>query len=862
MKTERRKEVEALFDAALDRPRSERTVWLDGACAGDAALRAEVAGLLAAHDRATGILDLSPRRMAALLGPDYDTIDVVPRVGPYRLVREVGRGGMGSVYLAERDDDHYRQQVAVKILRRGLDTDELVRRFVAERQILATLQHPNIARLLDGGMTSDGRPYYVMEFVDGEHLDAYCDSRRLSIEARLELFCVVVRAVQHAHRNLVVHRDLKPSNVLVTADGEVKLVDFGIAKLLDPDAFPDAAPLTRTGLRLMTPEYASPEQVRGMAITTATDVYGLGLVLYELLAGRHPHRLRGRSATEIERIILTEEPPRPSAALTQVDEVQSDGVPVRVTPEQIAAARGLPVERLCRRLRGDLDRIVLCALRKEPDRRYQSAAQLADDIERYLRGKPVAARGDSVAYRARKFAGRHVWGVAAGASIVVLLAGYAATVTMQAREVRAALDQARLEAEKAEQVTAFTMGLFETGDPAAMKSDSMTVRDLLQHGVDRAERLGSQPATQAQLFDVIGRVYQNLGEYARAQLFLERALALRRRTLGARHPATAESLDHVAGLLLVRGQYAAAESLYREALALQRAALGEPHATIARTLAGLGSLLQERGHYAGAERLAREALAMRRELYGGQHPEVAQSLSSLAVTLQLQGRYAEAEALFRDALAMRRRLFGDEHPEVATAMSNLGLLLIQRGELAPADSLYRASLALRRRMLGNDHPDVAASVGLLGVLLRREGDIVGAESTYHAAIALIRRSLGPDHPNLAHSLNGLALVLRDKGDLRGADSLYREVLAIRRRALGDEHPAIATSLYQLGVLRQEEGDVSAAESLLVQSLQMRRKLLGDSHPHVAESARQLVLLYERSGRREEAAPFRTLLRGH
>jgi serine/threonine-protein kinase len=798
--------------------------------------------------------------VAALLGHDYDTLDAVPRVGPYRLVREVGRGGMGSVYLAERDDDHYRQQVAVKILRRGLDTDELVRRFVAERQILATLQHPHIARLFDGGVTSDGRPYYVMEYVDGEHLDVYCDRRQLSIDARLALFCLVVRAVQHAHRNLVVHRDLKPSNVLVTADGEVKLVDFGIAKLLDPDASPDVVPLTRTGLRLMTPEYASPEQMRGACITTATDVYGLGLVLYELLSGRRPHRLRGRSASEAERIILTEEPPRPSAAVMQSEEVQWDGVPVHITPEQIAAARGLHAERLCRKLRGDLDRIVLCALRKEPDRRYQSAAQLADDIERYLKGKPVAARGDSVAYRARKFAIRHVWGAAASVSFVLLLAGYAATVTMQAREVRAALDQARLEAEKAEQVTAFTMGLFETGGPSTLQTDSMTVRDLLSRGVERAERLGGQPATQAQLFDVVGRVYQNLGEYGKAQPFLERALELRRHTLGARHPATAESLDHLAGLLLARGRYSAAESLYRDALALQRAVLGEPHAKIARTLAGLGSLLQERGDYVGAERLAREALEMRRTLYGPEHPEVAQSLGSLAFTLQLQGRYGEAEPLFRDVLAMRRHLFGDEHPEVATAMSNLGLLLVQRGQLAPAESLYQASLALRRRLLGNEHPDVAASIGLLGVLLRREGDIAGAESTYHAAIALARRSLGAEHPNLAHSLNGLALVLRDKGDLRGADSLFHEVLAIRRRVLGDEHPAIATSLFQIGVVRQEEGDVPAAESLLLQSLQMRRKLLGDAHPQVAESARQLVLLYERSGRREEAAPYRALLR--
>ncbi|MDF1502393.1 serine/threonine-protein kinase [Roseisolibacter sp. H3M3-2] len=834
-----RARVEALFDALLDREPGDWRGWLTEQC-GDPAVRAEVAALMRAHERAEGVLDAPAGDALSRL--DARLEERLAAVGPYRIVREIGRGGMGTVYLAHRDDGQFARAVAVKVLRRGLDAEDVVRRFLAERQILASLEHPNIARLLDGGVAPDGRPYIVMEHVDGAPIDAWCDERRAPVAVRVRLVRDVARAVHAAHRALVVHRDLKPSNILVTDDGTVKLMDFGIAKSLDPLAGAHTAPLTRTGLRVMTPEYAAPEQVLGLPVTTATDVYGLGLVLYELLVGRRPQRPRDRSLHAIERAVCETEPPRPSAAAVRDDLARGEP-----TAAQLALRCGTTASRLGRQLGGDLDRIVARALHKAPDRRYPSAEGLALDLERHLDGRPVAARGDSMAYRARKFVVRHRWAVAAAAVIVVLLAGYAATVTVQASRVRRALAQALLEAEKAEQVTDFTLGLFEAVDGDAAARGGLTVRELLARGAARAERLDAQPGAQAQMLDVVGRVHQRLGDYAAAAPYLERALSLRRQTFGAAHDATAESMYHLAVLQAARGRYRPAEALYREALAAQVALHGEGHPRVARTRDGLGQLLQDRGDYAGAERLTRAALAARRAHHGPVHPDVAASLVHLSYQLQLQGRIAAAEAPTLEALAMRRRLFGESHADVASSTTALGLLRTQQGRLAEAESLQTVALALRRRLQGAEHPEVAQTLGLIAAVQRRQRRLAQAESTYHAAIALTRRALGDEHPDVAHATNGLALTLRDQGRLAEADSVQRVVLALRRRILGDDHPAVAMTLHQLGVLQQRRGRPDAGVPLLERALTIRRGVLGVTHPLTLESARELAALKRVAG---------------
>src|SRR5690606_33623906 len=457
--------LRVLLDQALDLPPERRDAFLSEACGDDAALRAELEALLEAEARAGTLLESPVAERAGELveqlvqaAPEPDAL-LGHQVGAYRLLHEIGRGGMGSVYLAERMDGQFEQRVAVKLLRRGLDTDDVLRRFLAERQILASLSHPQIAHLLDGGATPDGRPYLVMEYVEGEPIDVYCDARRLTIVERLARFLGVARAVQYAHRNLGVHRDLQPANILVTAQGGVKLLDFGIAKLLEAGGEAESEQHTLAGFRMMTPEYASPEQVRGEAVTTASDVYQLGLLLYELLAGDRPYRLAGRSPSEIERVICQEQAPRPSTTLLPRRGTDSGGDPVpRTTPEQAAAARRTTPQRLHRQLRGDLDAIISTALRKEPQERYASAEALVEDLERWLAGQPVRARGDAWTYRARRFAGRHRWALSAAAAFVLLLGAYAATVSVQASRVRRALAQARLEAEKSAEVTEFLIG--------------------------------------------------------------------------------------------------------------------------------------------------------------------------------------------------------------------------------------------------------------------------------------------------------------------------------------------------------------------------------------------------------------------
>jgi len=674
--TDRWNEIETLFESALDRPREERITWLYGTC-DDPKLRAEVERLLKAHERASGILDTP-----ASLAPE--PLDVQgQRLGPYRLLREIGRGGMSAVYLAEREDP-YRQHVAVKLLRPGLATSDLVRRFLAERQILATLDHPNIARLLDGGVSDDGRPYFVMEYVEGQPITDYCDAHRLSVDDRLVLFEQVCEAVQYAHRNLVVHRDLKPSNIFVTDDGEVKLLDFGIAKLLDPEAVPAAAPHTRTGARPMTLEYASPEQIQGDPITTATDVYALGVVLYELLTGRRPHSTDGTTAGEIERFVCEREPLPPSDAVGKGDDA----------PEKAARARSTSANALQRTLRGDLDTIVQKALRKEAERRYASAEQFAADLERHRTGQPVKARPATIGYRVRKFAERHRGGVAVAVLFVLLLGGYAATVTLQAQRIAEERDRARLEAMKTLHVKDFLIELFGSAGPSA--GDTTALLEVLAGGADRVRRdLAGHPEIRAEMLSALGAVYTQLG------------------------------------------QTDAARPLVEEALAARRSFFSEPHAEVAATLSNLAALEQQAGRPGRAEALYREALDQVRAVRGEGHIAVAQAKNDLAALLETQGRSGAAADLYAEALPVYRRELGSAHGQTATLLMSLAALTCDDGDDA-AVSLYGEALTLERERLGEPNERLATIHGDLGTCLGRLGHFEAAERHLLTGLRYVR----------------------------------------------------------------------------------------------------------------------------
>jgi serine/threonine-protein kinase len=829
MPAERWRRIEALFDEAAALPAGERPAFLSRACGADLELRAEVESLLAADEQADGFL------AEPVVSGATPPVSLAGRlVGVYRVESKLGEGGMSTVYLAVRADDAYHKKVALKVLGYGAERTDLSARFRAERQILASLDHPGIARLLDGGTTEDGRPYLVMEYIEGLPLDRYCDEHRLGLEARIDLVLQVCAAVQYAHQNLVVHRDIKPSNILVAADGVPRLLDFGIAKLLEGAELPGTLDPTLTGQRLMTPQYASPEQVQGGAITTATDVYSLGVLLYVLLTGRLPYRVPGSGADALQRAVVEQDPDRPSTAVARATREEGPRPSERVageTPTQdaLSAARGLRPPQHRRKLRGDLDNIVLTALRKEPERRYASVGHLSEDLRRYREQLPVAARPATLGYRVRKFVGRHKVGVGAAATALAVILGLAATMTVQAIRLARQRDEIRAERDKALEVRGFLEEVFAGSDPAEARGETVTARELLDKGASRVmAKLEGQPETQAALALAIGKVYLGLGLNDQATPLLQRSLAQRQRLHGDSHPDVADSLLALSVLDQNRGDLAQAEARQRRALAIQRRHLGDGDRRVGDTLTDLSVTLLARARYPEAETVVREALAIHRGSSGGQEA-VAYDLNNLASVLRRSGRLAEAEATYRDALAAARAVFGPAHPQLARTINNLGVVLRDRGDLAGAEPLMREALAMSRRLYGEQHPDVALQLSNLASLRGARGDDAEWMSMARQSLEMRRKLFGPDHEQVAMSLNNLGEATEQRGDLPGARSLYEEALRIQRKALGPEHPRCAVALTHLADLSLAERDFARAESLAREGLEIRRKALGVEH---------------------------------
>jgi eukaryotic-like serine/threonine-protein kinase len=895
METTRWHEVDRLFGEVLDRPPAERPAFLDSVCAGDAALRRDLERLLAADAVVSGFLGSSPEELMRLTLDDQEEGG---NLGPYRLLRKIGSGGMGTVYLAHREDEHYERDVAVKILRSGLESTEAFHRFVAERQILARLEHPNIARLYDGGSTEDGRPYLVLELVEGLPVDEYCDRHRLTVDQRLGLFQKICSAVQHAHQNLLVHRDLKPANILVTPQGEPKLLDFGIAKRLALEA-DDTLHRTRIGLRLLTPRYASPEQVRGDAITTASDVYSLGVILYELLAGRSPYPLAMDVPYEMERMICEQEPERPSLALFRqglpnIEETAGDPENPE-TPENIALARKTRPQALAHRLCGDLDNIVLMALRKEPQRRYGSAAQLAQDLEKHLQDLPVTARPDTLQYRARKFVRRHRAAVAVTAAACLLVAGSVTSLVAQGRQLEQERDKARY-------AMSFLVDTFKQADPYQTQGEKVTAREILDQGTARiAQELAGEPDVQAAVLNAIGEANLGLGRYAEAEPLLTRALALRRQIFGAGSLEAAESLEHLAECQSKGSSLEKAESNLREALAIRRRRQGDGDLALARTLNHLGQLLVLRGatpeNASEIEALFQEALAIARRVEGPAGPTVAETLIKLADFRSEQGKYTEAEKLSREGLAVERKTLGDRDPRFYRDQSYLGLILVWAGKYAEAEALLRSCLEKQRALLGPAHPDAVETMHYLVNVMHYAGRLGEAEALNREALALVRSLYGPAHPQMASSLHNLGAVLAGQRRYDEAITLYNQSLEIRRlngeekgnlagrtllvlaelhrdqkkysqaldfghqalenfkRTRGPDHTDVAWPLYEIGRSYLAQNRFQEAESSLRRSLEIRLRRLEPGHIDVAKVQYLLAKCLIRQGLSDEAKPL-------
>ena len=813
--------LNALFEHALDRPEADRAAFLLREAPDDPDLRAEVEALLAAQPDAEGFFSEAARQLAP------DALAPGSTVGPYRITGALGEGGMGVVYRAERADGTFEREVALKVLRAGDP-----RRFLSERQILARLDHPNIARLYDGGIAPDGRPYFALELVNGLPITEYAARHQLGVEARLALFAKVCAAVQYAHSQLVVHRDIKPSNVLVTPEGTPMLLDFGVAKMVADTE----ATLTLTGVAPLTPAYAAPEQVRGEAVTTATDVYTLGVLLYELLTGRRPYRLQDRARAAMERAILETEPTRPSAAVHEPTE-ESDTVSLAASPPQLA-----------RRLQGDLDQIVLKALRKTPVERYGSAEAFGRDLRRHLDGLPIEARPASAVYRVRRFVRRHRAGVVASALGLLLLAGWAITATVQTQRIAA-------ERDRAEALNDVLVRLFESPDPTAGGDRELTVSSLLASSTDRLRRdLADQPALQAELLSVVASSYLGLGNHGAADSVAALAADAANALAPGAHARTL-ARSWYAWTRTYHGDYETSERIYRELL---QEASAEDRPDV---LNDFGIVLGEMGQTAEARALLRDAIRQFRQLVRrdpARRRDLASALDNLASsfgTEQTPALLDSAWVLQQEAVGIKTDVYGEDHPQVAEALSELAGLAATRGARARADSLYARSVSILEPAYGTHHPTLATVLNNWALARANAGDRVGAEPLYRQALAIREAVYGEMSGDVAGTVQNLAAMLsRVPGRETDALALFNRAEQIYELAMPEGHylrafPSAgrAATFRTLGRADEAVREASRAVALLTEAL-------GAEHGVTLGTRRTLGLALADVGRDAEAVP--------
>lgn len=862
MKAERWQKIDELFCSALDCKPEDRARFLTEACADDESLRKEVEALLASHQQAGSFIQSPAVEAAMKLIADEPSEPIAGRrIGAYETVREIGQGGMGSVYLAQRADDQYKKQVAIKLVRQSFDNPLVVSRFLGERQILAKLDHPNIARLLDGGTLEDGSPYLVMEYIAGFPIDQYCDRHNLSTVKRLKLFRTVCSAVQYAHQNLVIHRDIKPSNLLVTEDGIPKLLDFGIAKILNPDAAPQ--PQTATAARMMTPDYASPEQVRGEQITTSSDIYSLGVLLYKLLTGRHPYHFKTPLSREIERVICESEPEKPSTAITRVEQVTTpDGaMSIALTPEAVSRVRETQPDKLRRLLKGDIDNIVLMAMRKEPERRYSSVEGLSEDIRRHLAGLPVIARKDTFSYRATKFIARHKASVAAASAVVLtLMAGIIAT-TWQARAAREQRDSALAQQAKAQRINTFLQSVLQYANPAWYsagkdKGPNTTTLDALNDAAKRVDsELPDQPEVRADLHQTIGDTYRALGFYDEAEHHFEASLQIRRDLFGEDSVKVAENLFYLGAVQNAKGNYSEAEQFCRQALVIQRRRPDEGN-NLPFMIQELTSSLIARGCLAGVEALDREALEIFRRRYGNQDIRVAFACASVGRDYYCLGDLEKAEEHLQEAL----RLLPQKSVEAAGAWVGLGEIYAAKGAYQEAEPLLREAVDTYRQAFGAiKSPHTIVSYSSLIRLLCLKGDYAEAKTVSERLAGVLQQTESTEQVSVVYALTVLGSAFSQTGQLARAESYLREALSRGSRFMVGDSRFLAEAKGALGECLMAQKRYAEAEPLLIESyLAFKANQVAQS-PRIKESLSRLVNLHQARGNPETAANYRALL---
>lgn len=885
------KRINNIVDTALELTKEERDTYIQEQCKGDKQLIEKITTFIEAIEQSDteGFLeDLSnyqqqlaqdilnediQKKDAALIGTTIDS---------YEVIDLIGHGGMGSVFLAKRADDTYEQQVAFKVLRRGLHTPSNVARFKRERQILAKLNHPNIAQLLDGGLTPEGLPYLVMEYVEGKSLYEYCNQHSFSIEERIQLLRSICRAVQHAHKNAIIHRDLKPSNILVTEEGEVKILDFGIAKLLEPEDPEQPLYQTQTGARLLTFSYASPEQIENGTITTATDIYTLGIVFHELLCGAHPFDLEGKKLTEIENVIRTKSPSTPCKRFLQLpDDIR----------QKEAKYRHTNPTSLSQKLKGDLDAIVQKALRKEPEERYDSIEQFLEDLRRYKQSRPIIARKDTLRYKAKKFIKRHQSGLAATMGFIFLIVSFVGIYTWRITQER---NRARLQAEKAEETSEFLVNLFSASNPTETHGETVPVKSILEEGLNQIDQLGEQPEVQSQMLHTMGRVYTNLGEYDRAEMLLERALDIqtkingelntevasiyndlgglhqkaqearqaepyyakaldiRKKILGPNDIQYAETLSDLGALMRYKENLDSAEVLYNRALEIRQNNLTPNHPDIANSLNNLGVLEKSKGNLETARQFYQEALKIRQNHFGNVHPKVANIKNNLAVLYRTLGMFNLAETYYTETLEIRKKIYGKNHPLTAQSLNNFAGFLVDRGNYDQAETHYRQALKVRKKLLGASHIQTGTAYNNLANALFEKAQLDSAEHAYRNAMDIYASSLGENHRYVGIVKSNLAKTLTAKNNLEAADEVFKEALSIMRDSYDSENISFANLYSYWAKLELKRNKLSQAKNLLEDALDVRKELQGTEHPDFQQNIKQLSSVYQQLGHQSRA----------
>ncbi len=809
--------VKEIFLAALEKDAESRVKFLDEVCANDSDLRQEIESLLVSHEEIEDFIEEPAFKADEVFSNGSNSKE--KHLGNYKIIKEIGTGGMGVVYLAVREDEEFRQRVAIKLVKRGLDTEDVLRRFRNERQILASLHHPHIASLLDGGTSDDGLPYFVMEYIEGLPLLQYCDEHQFSINERLELFKNICSAVQHAHQNLVIHRDLKPSNILITHDGELKLLDFGVAKFLNPELMGDNLAQTQTQFRVMTPEYASPEQVRGGHITTATDIYSLGIILYELLTGNRPYKLKDTSPEEMMHLICDSEPTLPSANSKQEN-------PKSQTPNP--------------KLKGDLDNIILMALRKEPSRRYKSVEAFADDIERYLKGLPVVARPNTFKYRTSKFIKRNKVGViAASLVLIAVLSGLIATV-WQARVAAHERDLAQQAQAQAEQLNSFLQSILSAASPEEKGKDAKVV-EVLNDAVQKIDtEFADQPQIKAQAFLTIGQTYIPLGMLDEAEKVLRPALKLNSELYGEENKATASCRVYLGVSVLAQGKLDEAEELLNKAIETERKLTPNGSKELAFALNCLADLYVRKQELEKAKPVIQESIAMFDNILGANNADSAFALISFGRIQIFSGDLVGAEATYRQSIAIYRQLAPRYEVRLATALLNFGLLLTTKGNYDEGISTMLEAEKIFLQKQGESYSSFESKAYLCKAYFSKE-DYIETIASGSKTIEMGRKLKLEATPDFIITLEYFGLALTRTGKAKEAEPLLRESLERAEKSLSNGVPYIVGAIGECLTLQKKFAE---AEPLLHNSYDSLKATQGENNPQTVLAKNRVNKLYE------------------